>query len=245
MITISNYYKWYFIPKVKFNIIKYTKNRESALISTLNNFITLRMLKIHNVQHIDFHLKAINWYKNKWNFYYSLAEYENGIPNQKFNLRKRDNSDWKENHWKEMVAYDFLIDIDASDHSEINHAQISALNVVERLSRHKIPFSIRFSGCGFHIVIPYSYFKDKNYSFLHGSDDSIYPVYKSIAGIFNNEVSEMVDTKIYDHRRLIKVPYSLALYKDDIYVCMPISIEKLKNFNLSDYLPKNAIKCLE
>ena len=94
MININNYYKWYFIPKVKFNIIKYTKNRETALISH-DKAITLRMLKIHSVQHIDFHLKSLNWFKNKWNMYYSLAEYKEGIPNQNFNLAKRDNSEWK------------------------------------------------------------------------------------------------------------------------------------------------------
>lgn len=244
MINLSNYYKWYFISKVKFNIIKYTKNSETALISS-NKKITLRMLKVHSVQHIDFHLKAINWFKNKWNIYYSIAKYKDGIPNQKFDLRNRDHSVWNENCHRYITDYDFLIDIDASSHEEIGYAQQSALNVCKLLDKYSIPYHIVFSGCGFHIKVPYSFFKSKGYSFLHGEPNSIYRVFASISRRLNKEVSEMIDTTIYEHRRLCKVPYTLALYDEDIYVCMPITLEKLKYFHLNDYKPEQVLKCLD
>ncbi len=243
MLNINNYYKWYFIPKIKFNIIKYTRNRETALI-THNKKITLRMLKIHNVQHVDFHLKALNWFKNRWNMYYSLAEYRNGIPNQKFNLNKRDNSEWKKSHYKSMIGFDLLIDIDASDHSEIEHAKTSALNIGQRLMDYEIPFDIRFSGMGFHLVVPYSYFADRNYSFNVEDDNSIYAAYSMIAKSIHDEYSSMVDTNLNDPRRLCKLPYSLAIYENNIYMCCPLSYHELINFELDQFTPKNALKWL-
>lgn len=239
MFNINNYYKWYFIPKVKFEIIKYTKNRETSLI-THDKKITLRMLKIHSVQHIDIHLKAINWFKLKWNMYYSLGKYENGIPNQTLNFRERDNSDWKKNHFKSMIIYDFMVDIDASDHNEIMASRDSALTIVKRFDKFKIPYELRFSGCGFHIIIPYSYFKDKGYSFDPSDKNSIYSAYSLMAKKLNVEYSEMVDVNLNDARRLCKIPYSLAIYEKIIYVCCPISLDQLKDFDIKDMIPENV-----
>ena len=244
MININNYYKWYFIPKVKFNIIRYTKNRETALISH-DKKITLRMLKIHSVQHIDFHLKSLNWFKQKWNMYYSLARYKEGIPNQKFNLSKRDNSQWTKDHWNNMVSYDLLIDVDASDHSEINHALKSTINICTRLLKWNIGFDIRFSGCGFHVVVPYRQFADKGYSFDPVSDNSIYLAYSVIIDKIQSNYSDMVDTNLNDSRRICKLPYSLAIYENNIYVCCPMDYNQLINFKLEDYKPENVIKWLD
>lgn len=244
IINTSNYYKWYFIPKIKFNIIKYTKNRETMLLSHDRKKF-LRMLKIHSVQHIDFHLKALNWYKQKWNIYYSMAQYKNGIPNQKFNLAARDNSQWKKDHWKQMVSYDFLIDIDATTHDEIIDAKLSALNIIRRLEKHKILYDVRFSGMGFHIVVPYDHFKSDNYSFDPKHERSIYSYYSLMARKLNIEISEMVDYKINDSRRVCKVPYSLAIYENIIYVCCPLTIKMLKEFKLENYTPENVIKWLQ
>lgn len=244
MLNINNYYKWYFIPKIKFNIIKYTKNRETALI-TSNKKITLRMLKIHSVQHIDFHLKHLNWFSNKWNMYYSLAEYNEGIPNQKFNLAKRDNSQWRKDHWQSMKGYDLLIDVDASQHFEIDHAKKSTINICNRLLKNDIDFDIRFSGCGFHIIVPYSYFAANKYSFDPNDDLSVYSAYSLIAKQFSSKFSEMIDTNLNDSRRLCKIPYSLAIYDKNIYVCCPLDYGQLINFNLEDYTPENIIKWLD
>lgn len=244
MININNYYKWYFIPKVKFNIIKYTKDRETALI-THNKKITLRMLKIHSVQHIDFHLKNLNWFKNKWNMYYSLAQYKDGIPNQKFNLAQRDNSQWKKDHWRSMKSFDLMIDIDATDHSEIEHAKKCTMNICRRLEKHDVDFEIVFSGCGFHIIVLYSYFSKYSYSFDPDSYNSIYSAYSLIAKKLSSKYSEMIDYNLNDSRRLCKIPYSLAIYENNIYMCCPVRYETLDDFDLEYYKPENAIKWLD
>jgi|TARA_Y100000310_G_scaffold345798_1_gene470105 hypothetical protein len=233
----NNYYKWYFLPKVKFSIIKYTRNRETALI-TDDKKITLRMLKIHSVQHIDFHLKNLNWYRNKWNMYYSMAEYSFGIPNQKFDLKRRDNSKWRAEHWRYMVANDFLIDIDATNHLEMDYAKKSTINIVDRLVKFDIPHNIRFSGCGFHIIIPYEYFKDKKYSFNPKDRDNIYSQFSLISKKLNLELSEMVDYKINDSRRICKLPYSLVIYENNIYVCYPLTYKGLLDFKLENMKPE-------
>lgn len=243
MININNYYKWYFIPKVKFNIIRYTKNRETALISH-DKKITLRMLKIHSVQHLDFHLKNLNWFKIKWNMYYSLAQYKNGIPKQHFNLAKRDNSEWKKDHWQSMIGYDLLIDVDASDHSEMDHAKRSAIKIAERLMKYDLKFNIVFSGCGFHLVVPYKVGMTED-SFDPHAEENIYSRYALIIKQLNYEYSEMVDINLNDSRRLCKIPYSLAIYEKNIYMCCPINFEQLTEFKLKDYTPENAFKWLD
>jgi len=243
MFSHYNYWKWYFLAPVKFEIIKYTKDRESALI-TWDKQMAIRMLKIHSVQHIDVYLKAWDWYRNKWNIYSTLARYENGIPNQTLKLYARDNTEWKQNHFKEMVAYDLLIDIDASNHSEISMAADSAALVCERFDKYNIPYTLLFSGCGFHVKVPYSFFSDKKYSFDRKSTNNIYSVYSAIAKRLNDEYSEMIDINLNDSRRLCKVPYSLAIYKNYIYVCCPIDKKELKHFDISSMLPENVFRRL-
>ena len=247
---IENYHRWYFNADIKFRIIKYTKNRETVLMKKTTDisqlkFTTFRMRKIHSVQHLDAHLREYNWQDYKLNMYYSLAKYKNGIPNASFKPNEVDYTNWNENNHKEMVEFDFLIDVDSPDHESIGFAQESAINISEHLTRDKTPHEIRFSGCGFHIIVPYSHFKDKGYSFTVGHPNSIYKRYKELATELYIKYSELIDLGIYEHRRITKIPYSIAIYGTELYVCMPITIEKLNNFNLSDYTPEEVMKCLE
>ena len=241
MITLDNYYLWYDIAKIKFYMIKYLFRRESAL-KMFDSMKMLRMLKIHNVQHIDVYKRAFHWNKNKWNVYYSLARYNSGIPNQTLNLLDRNDPEWKVNYWKEVVSHDLFIDIDASHHGEIEYAKLTAINLAKRFKENNIPYEVRFSGCGFHVIIPYEYFKDKNLSFNPKDEDNIYSYYTLIAKKLYMEVSDMIDYKLNDSRRLIKAPYSLALYRDYIYVCLPLTDEELFDFKLENMTPEEVIK---
>lgn len=242
-ISLDNYSEWYFLAKVRYQLIKYTFNRETALI-TFDTKRPLRMLRVHNTQSIDFLLNAVNWKTNRWNLYYSMARYNKGIPYQKFNLADRDNSGWKKNHWKEMVSNDFLIDIDATHHGEMDYAKDSAVRLANLFNENNIPHDIRFSGCGFHLVVPYEYFKEDGLSFDPLAETNVYNHYSLIAKKLNIEVSEMIDYKINDSRRLCKLPYSLALYKAGLYVCKPLAYDELIEFKLEDMSPGRVIETI-
>jgi len=238
---------WYNSASVKFEIIKFLYNREFALL--VPNFIkdkeikkcSIRNLKSHNVQSFDFNLKATDMFKKQifYNFYYSMAYYINGLPNQNLNFNERNNTDWNKNCYKEMMGYDCLIDIDAPDFSNMQMAYESAYNIKELFDKLYVPYELRFSGKGFHFVIPYKYLP-QNLTLNPHEQNNLYQFLGNLAKILYKEYSEMVDTSIYDSRRVCKIPYSLALYENEIFVCSPIlNNNEFETFKLNKYRLKN------
>lgn len=237
-----DYPLWYRIPKVKFQIRKYTYLRETMFIKpsfSVKQGRTTRMLKIHNVQHLDLWLKKLEVWNGKrdYNLYYSLAHYKNGIPHGSLKLADRDFGNWSQEHWKEIDSYDFLLDIDAGNHKEMDFAHDSASQVKVLFDKLLVPYHLRFSGMGFHFVIPYNYFHNQ-LSFNPDDDSNVYKFYMSIAMRLHSVYSEMIDTLIYDSRRVTKIPYSLALFSGKSYVCFPFeSDEQFKDFKLEHAKP--------
>ena len=245
-----DYPEWYKIPQVKFRMLPYTLNRECMFIKKEDERggKTTRMIRMHNVQSIDIWFKLLNIHKfgREYNLYYSLAKYKDGIPFGTLALSKRDFGDWTKEHWKEMVSYDFLLDIDAGNHSEIMFAHYSAKNIRNKFDELDVPYYLRFSGRGFHFVIPYEYFRISNKDFPRFYDEifnpdaehNAYSFFMKIAMELHNRYSEMIDTTIYDSRRVTKIPYSLALYDGRNYVCSSFSsAQEFDDFNLKDYRP--------
>ncbi len=227
---------WYKTPPVKFEIIRSLYNREFALLVPKHKTDQLsrstRTLKVHSVQHLDVNLNAVEMFKREtyYNFYYSLAIYKNGIPNQTLNFQERDNTDWKRNHHKEMVGYDWLIDIDAGDFDDVVFAYYSARNIKRLFDKLDVPYELRYSGMGFHFIIPYKYLP-QDLSFNPDDDINIYRFLHDLTKKIHDQYSEMIDLKIYDSRRVCKIPYSLALYPDDALICHPFySDEGFDNF---------------
>lgn len=253
-----DYPQWYWIPQVKFQIRKYTYRRETAFIAInqANTAIskyskTTRMIKIHNVQHLDLWLKNMHISDSKKNFnlYYSVARYRQGIPNGSLNLADRDFGDWKDNYWKEMDSYDFFLDIDAGNHKEMGFAHHSAKLIMELFDKFNVPYHLRFSGMGFHFIIPYLYFSTHHFgdilSFNPDKENNIYRFFMKIAQELYDNYSEMIDTGIYDSRRVVKIPYSIALFPHKNYVCFPfISKDEFDNFNLDYAMPYNYMQNL-
>lgn len=239
------YPNWYRIAEVKFHMIRYTYKRETMLIPpkhSVSGGKTTRMIKIHNVQHLDLWLQSMHIADSKkdYNMYYSLAKYKDGIPHGSLNLSERDFGNWNEDHWKEMESYDFVIDVDAGNHKEIEFAYYSAVKVKKFFDELNVPYNLRFSGMGFHFLIPYNYFSDlkMDLSFDPDSEHSIYNLYNSIANKLHKKFSEMVDVTIYDSRRVIKIPYSLAMYSSGNFICMPFySDEEFDKFYYKHYRP--------
>ena len=68
----------------------------------------------------------------------------------------------------------------------------------------------------------------------------------SVAKRFKEKYSDLIDTKIYDSRRLCKLAYSLSVYDNKLYVCYPINMYyDLVNFKLDDYDINNFDKPIQ
>lgn len=242
-----DYPLWYKLAPVKFNIIKYTYRRETMFMKpkhSLRDGGTTRMIRIHNVQHLDVWLKNMYVFKfsREYGLYYSLARYFDGIPYGSLNLAKRDFGRWNEEHHTQIVGYDFLLDIDAGNHKEIDFAYLSAKKLKKFFDKNDVPYHLRFSGMGFHFIIPYKCFIKFNLSFYPDRDNNIYEMFMKIAMRLHKRFSEMIDLRIYDSRRVAKIPYSLALFSDGSYVCYPFKdSEDFDNFKLENMRPINFL----
>jgi len=240
-----NYLAWYFAPQIKFKMLPYLRDREFALM-TPKNFpnpqATTRLLRTHTVQSFDFYYDVTGMKSNKhfYNFFSSVAKYKYGLPKVPYKKEPRQEfkEDWNKTHWKQMVSYDFFLDIDGTP-DVFDFTKQSAIDVKQFFDNHGIPHQLRFSGKGFHFVIPYNYFVDHLPvgwgSFDPDSHESIYKFFGRLARYIHDFISEMVDSQIYDARRVIKIPYSLALYEHGYFVCLPISsFEELQTFQYTD-----------
>jgi len=95
------------------------------------------------------------------------------------------------------------------------------------------PHIIKFSGKGFHIIVPHINFDVQDLD--NCQDENTYTMFSRIAHKLK-KLCSYVDTSIYDPRRLSKMPHSLALYKDHAYVSDWIySEDELINFSLKQY----------
>lgn len=228
---------WYWKPAIKFKLIQYTKNRSMDWIESKDSRvfgITVRNMKCHSVQHLDFLMKALHFCDRnfkRYNFYYSMAVYYlDGIPNQNMNLAERKDTleKWNKNYWKSIRGVDFFLDIDAPDGC-IDEAFRQSLRIKAFFDSFMIPYYYRFSGKGFHFVIPHDRLVNLDISF-NPEDNNVMNTYYEIAKYFHDNYTEMIDITIYDMRRVLKIPYSLALYKNEAYVCCPIDDEFINEF---------------
>lgn len=240
------YPDWYKNPSVKFKMIKYTYNREVMFIKPVSSSregLSTRMIRIHNVQHLDVWMKSMGIWNDKkdYNLYYSLARYKKGIPYGSLNLAERDFGDWTRENWKEIDAYDFLLDIDCANHKEIDFAYYSVKNIRNIFDILGVPYHLRFSGRGFHFIVPYDCFSELGLSFDPESENNIYEFYMDIAMGLHRRFSEMIDVGIYDLRRVVKIPFSIALYEGKEYLCRPFEDDDdFMNFRLKSMNPQHS-----
>lgn len=243
--------QWYKDLAVQYELIKQLYNREFCLLVPKHcpdemQKKNTRTWRCHNAQSFQAILNNLNYFENEqqYNYYVSIAEYEGGVPMQTFNLarRKELNAEWNRTQHEYIRRYPFFIDIDSPTHEEIDIAKDSALQIMRDLDKNGFQYEVRFSGCGFHIIIHDLVGAEKTYSFNPQDDNNIYEYYRNMAESFQETYTEMIDTTIYDSRRVIKMPYSLALYPDNTFVCWSFQARtELERFQLEDYTLKSFI----
>ena len=235
----------------KFKIVKHLKNRETALLTpayTKVGFKSLRNIRCHSTQTFDFMLKwaGLNQDDRPVNIYHSLATYKEGIPQEwKMANRKETYAEWDKKRIRKTIAYDFVVDIDAPTHKEIGMAQEDTIRLYNILKPYNP--SIRFSGKGFHIYISYEDmcgFRGmgiRKSSFNPDKSPNVYNDYYIIAKAMHDTITEFIDLCIYDSRRLIKCPNTLAFYgPKDVYICKELTIKELEEFELDKYKIKEC-----
>lgn len=235
-----NQIKWYYSNfNVQYYFLHYLKNREFAFfpskVENVNAMCRKRNLNIRNIQGFQFWVKRLRLLEeNNWvNFYYSLAQFKD-IPftdPQSLKLEE-DKNEWNKEAWENIIAYDMLIDIDAGINEEFSYALLSAELLKRLFDLNNLPFHLRFSGNGFHFIIPYKYFAHLNLSFNPNDEKNIYRYMSKIGEYLHDNVSELIDLSVYDSRRVAKIPYSLSLYPDKTFICQPI--HDLEKFDLKD-----------
>lgn len=210
---------YYWRRGVKFRLIRYMQNREFAML--LPKWYTgqgkaLRFRRCHNVQGFDF-LRAyvgMDWKHKPYNLYISNARFKEGMPHSKVTQTTLEAIGWGQSYEDFISAVDFFLDIDAKSHDQIEYAHETLLMVMALLERLDVPFSVVFSGMGFHVVIPYEYFSHLNMSFHSDDENNIYGLFLSIAKKLYENFSELIDLAVYDSLRLRKLPNSVVHYRE-------------------------------
>jgi len=169
-----------------------------------------------------------------------MMKYDKGIPKIPARLFNRNDyipQDWIIKHFDSAVSYDFLIDIDAHDNNflELAKTQTIALHVL--LSHSEVEHEVRFTGNGFHIIIPdealnHDYDLKTDFDSL---SEFLLLIHKQLKKKFS-----LVDVGMgSDARRVVKMPFSLSIYDDlSTHVCVPFqSTHQLQLFELENANP--------
>ena len=223
--TMLEVIDWYTRIEILFELIKQTKNREVVFIESIaredGRKPAIRNLRVHTVQHFEEISKFIGLYKKCYNCYYSLATFRQGLPYQTLNMKERDNTEWNNTCWKDIIDFDMLIDFDCDNDKQCEEVKKDVIEVSNIFK--DVPHSIAFSGCGFHITIESKYIpKPKNYPEWYNieADINFFDLWYELLDKLKRTYG-VIDKTICDTRRVSKLKYSLAIYDDSTYVCYP------------------------
>ena len=148
------YHEWIRNFEVQYEVIKFTFNKaedtekECMMKMFIGRQFVTRVLKFHSCQDIQFWNSNLNVHIKPHTYYYSLATFKNGsIPKTSGNLSLRKEQDsyfeFKNNYWKNIVGFDFLLDIDSPSHDTIEMAYYSAKIIKNMLDEIDCPYEKR------------------------------------------------------------------------------------------------------
>lgn len=239
-------------------------NREGALLhkgiyaesedreQTKSNNVRFKILQSINDVHFSL-FKLLIQNDKSYNVYYSLAEYNGPIPivskvGMDRETVQRNKEVWNYNHWKRMTGYDWLIDIDSENIDYIHGHVDTAIKVYKYLKiKQKVQeISIRFSGCGFHLIVPFKNIplklKDVDEGQMFNPEYKYRSIYTNLNKI-NKHISDLfgtdIDTGLSDSRRLCKCPDTLvwnAKAGKHLMRSAIITYDELVNFDHKKYI---------
>lgn len=223
------------------SFLEFHKNRETMLIAITNDRLfplkKIRNLKYDALESFDYVIGGkFKFWKEPYNIYYSCARYKNGIPifyytGDSKEIVKQRQTIWKQNCHKEAVSFDMALDVDSPDFKSLKIAAQDTARIYKKFAKKHDDVSIRFSGCGFHLVAP-NCWKGEGIT-----DKDIMKIRKEAEG-YKKTISDLVDTHVIEPRRVIKTPGTLVYKEGYRYImkCKIISFEELENFNMENYI---------
>ena len=220
--------EWY-SDVILYEIVKQTYRKEVAFLRK-NNYV--RNVKAFTVLYLIQNMKAMGFYRKVHNMYYSVA-YFNNLPTFSFNFitRKLQQQKFRTDYIKYLSGMDIAIDFDAHEGKNIKEAYDEFKYVHDLFSKQKVPFSPRFSGSGFHIVIPFEDFPE-GIAWREFPEEFL----KEIRRFLN---LPSLDTSTGSHRSLLKIPYTLDIKTGN--VCLPLHPKQVDSFNIKDMSMKHNL----
>lgn len=224
-------------------MLPFVINREIAFIPAKfdSDNKPLRSCQAHKFESLLFLANYMRYVTKQrpYNWYVSLAKFNTPPPKvslsyaMRFNRREQIR-EWEKNLPEKIDYYDLVIDVDAPDHTEVSiqSAVDSTKAIRDQLHKENAKFFIVFSGMGFHIYIKQ---EQNNQNYDGYTQPNIYQSHLKYAEYLKKTFSELIDTKIYDSRRVIKLPYSVAIYEHGLFFCRPIDNGELNNFDIEKY----------
>ena len=228
---MMDYTEYYNHVEVLFELVKQMHGKETAFLGTEFN---VRCIKAHSLAYLKSNMMSFNFFKRAYNIYISSANYNN-LPCFSYNpeVRKQQQSDFNKNAKDFMTGYDLFIDIDGIPEDHLP-AWREAKRIKSVFDRYRIPYSIKFSGKGFHFIVPSLYFSSLPDFTIRNATFKKFML--SMVKILD---LRLVDMSIYDVRRVYKAAYSFDIKTGRI--ALPLSDEQFEHFTFSMVDPDNVL----
>lgn len=221
----QRFLKHYSRQEILYEIVKYANSRELSFLGDGR----VRGVMAHKVSYLLRNFKAFDFGKKLYNVYFTVAKIRNlGALSFAPPERKKQLKELTEKFNLIAYEYDLVLDFDAKEGHNKAYSQCRELK--EYFDCDGIEYFLKFSGSGFHIVIP------------HYEVSKINPMEKfdfkkrvEFCKEFAQRCKDIfaldtLDDSIYDMRRLWKCPYTLDIKTGN--VAMPLTDTEFNNFKL-------------
>ncbi len=226
--------EYYNNKSILFEIVKLSKDRE---LSMLSEGLKIRCIRAHNLYSLEFNFERFDFLDLKSNLYYSLAKLRDmPIFNFDMDTRKEEMKKFVDKFDGYVYEVDLGIDLDSHKVS-YEKCYDDTRRLKELFAKYNIPYSLRFSGSGFHINIDGKDMPSKSEEGVELKMEFYKHIVCEISTLLN---LPSLDKSIYSLRRIWKLPYTLD-YKSGL-VCLPLSDSEFNVFNKDYTKPENVVK---
>jgi len=233
-LDLSLYQEYYKRLDVLFELIKTMRGREVMLVGA--DGLPVRGIKAHNVSYLQNNFDAFHFLEKPYNMYNSVASLMY-MPQFSYapKVRARQYEFFTKNFKKYFTDYDLCFDFDGHDNFGLCYQETATLK--ELFDEHNIPYYLKFSGSGFHLVISGNFIEGKS------AMDKLKHINYYGNYLNNFCMFSTLDASIYDSRRVFKTPYSIDVKTGR--VALPLNDNQFKDFDFDLVKIKNVLKDVE
>jgi len=248
MTLATDYQDYYKKTYILFELAKAAKGREIALLPNKHNVeglkegISVRNIKGWSINYLISNFNAFELYGKNFNIYFSVATFkQDKYPTFSYAVSQRKTQQeefvnaFVKNPKDFLEAYDIFLDVDAHD---FNTGCKQTRAIIEYFKEYNIPVHVNPSGGkegGFHVRVDYEHFK--NY---------LSPVKMALLGkeialdLIDLKDVDDLDWKLFDLRRVCKIPYSLVYDGKGWNVVLPLTQEQFSRLSPETYKLPNV-----